>query len=161
MAARAAGAGVGDPINYGPAAPAAVLTAADLEVNVLEFRGRQFQFDRIADVGGTSFAVFSRTETESESKFRPRLVRLFVVVPLEWARLDPATDDLRISRDALGLPMAPDTPVVEVAAERPEFRDGGVDWRRVAAPGESQVYLPAELREQILAPGALAALGIG
>jgi hypothetical protein len=137
-----------------------MLTAADLEVNVLEFRGRAFQFDRIAANGTTEFAIFSRTETESESQFRPRLVHLRLVVPLGWIHLDPATDDLRISKDGRGLPMVPAEPVVEVGAEPPEFREQGVEWRRAAGPGGALVYAPAEFAPRLLTADGYASLGI-
>lgn len=137
-----------------------MLTAADLEVNVLDFRQRSYQFDRLASLGGTTFAVFSRTETESESQFRPRLVRLHLVVPLGWIVRDEAADSLRVSKDGLALPMAPAEPVVEVGAERPEFRELGVDWRRAAGPSASLVYVPKEFAGTLLAPSGLAALGI-
>ncbi|HTP55291.1 MAG TPA: hypothetical protein VML53_01315 [Thermoplasmata archaeon] len=138
-----------------------MLTAADLEVNVLDFRQRSFQFERLASLGGAEFAVFARTETESESKFRPRLVHLKLAVPLAWIRLDEASDALRISKDGLGLPMAPVESVVEVGAERPEFREQGVDWRRVDGPNGALVYAPAEFAATLLTAAGFAALGIG
>lgn len=137
-----------------------VLTPADLEVNVLDFRQRSFQFERLATFEGTEFAVFSRTETESESKFRPRLVHLRLAVPLAWILLDEGTDSLRISRDGLGLPMAPAEAVVEVGAERPEFREQGVEWRRAKGPSGSLVYAPAEFAGRLLTPEGFAGLGL-
>lgn len=138
-----------------------MLSASDLEVNVLEFRGRTFQFDRFASLGGTEFAVFSRTETESESKFRPRLVHLKLAVPRPWVRLDEGTGDLRIYRDGPGLAMVPDEPVVEVGAERTEFREHGVDWRRADGPAGALVYAPTEFAAAVFTAAGFAALGIG
>ena len=43
----------------------------DLEMNVLEFHRKSFSFDRVVDWDGTDLALFHRTETESESQFRP------------------------------------------------------------------------------------------
>ncbi|MGP8077522.1 MAG: hypothetical protein ACLQD8_01510 [Thermoplasmata archaeon] len=137
-----------------------MLTASDLEVNVLDFRQRSFQFERLAAVGGTEFAVFSRTETESESQFRPRLVHLRLAAPLAWVRLDEGTDSLRISRDGLDLAMVPAEPVVEVGAERPEFREQGVEWKRSDGPSGFLVYAPAEFAGLLLTPKGFAALGI-
>jgi hypothetical protein len=137
-----------------------VLTATDLEVNVLDFRQRSFQFERLASVDGTEFAVFSRTETESESKFRPRLVHLKLAVPLAWILLDETTDALRISRDGRGLPMVPADAVVEVGAERPEFREQGVEWRRAAGPSGSLVYAPEEFAGRLLTPEGFGRLGL-
>ena len=74
-----------------------MLTAADLEVNVLDFRHRSFQFERLVELAGGPYAVFYRTETESERQLRPKLVRLTVVVPLAWVVLDEATDALRVA----------------------------------------------------------------
>ena len=119
-----------------------MLTAADLEINVLEFRQRAFQFERLADFQGTDFAVFSRTETESESQFRPRLVHLKLVVPQAWLLYDETNDQLAVARDGTTVPVRLTEPVVEVGAERPEFREQGVDWRRVPGPGGSLIYAP-------------------
>ncbi|HTW55544.1 MAG TPA: hypothetical protein VMG36_03750 [Thermoplasmata archaeon] len=137
-----------------------MLTASDLEVNVLEFRQRSFQFDRLAAVDGTELAVFSRTETESESQFRPRLLHLRLVVPLAWIVQDEGADLLRVAKDGRALPMAPDAPVTEVRAERPEFKEDGVAWRRVERTKEALVYLPVEWAERALAPAAARALGL-
>jgi len=137
-----------------------VLTAADLEVNLLEFRQRSFQFDRLARVGATDLAVFSRTETESESKFRPGLVHLHVVVPLAWIRLDEASDSLRIASGEGGLPMVPTEAVVEVGAEPPEFREQGVEWQRAPGPQGSLVYAPADRAGELLTRAGFAALGL-
>jgi len=137
-----------------------VLTASDLEVNVLEFRQRSYQFDRLATVEGTELAVFARTETESESQFRPRLLHLRLVVPLAWIVQDEQADLLRVAKDGRALPMAPNAPVVEVRAERPEFKEDGVAWRRVERTSEALVYLPAEWADRALAPPAAQALGL-
>jgi hypothetical protein len=138
-----------------------MLSVADLEVNVLEFRQRSFSFERLADLGGEPFAVFGRTETESESQFRPRLVHLKVVVPLGWMVLDAPNDMLSIARDGSTLPVRLTEPVVEVGAERTEFSEQGIEWRRGAGPAGSFVYVPDELTSKLLTPGAFAALGLG
>ncbi|HTT16768.1 MAG TPA: hypothetical protein VMH49_05380 [Thermoplasmata archaeon] len=138
-----------------------MLTASDLEVNVLEFRQRTFQFDRLAEVDGSPVAVFSRTETESESQFRPRLVHLRLAVPLGWIVRDEAADALRIGRDGAGPPIVIAEAVTEVGAERTEFREQGVDWKRAPGPGGVLVYAPRELADRWLTPSGFAALGLG
>ena len=138
-----------------------MLTEADLEINVLEFRQRSFQFERLAEVDGRSVAVFSRTETESESQFRPRLVHLRLVVPQAWIVLDEPNDVLMMARDGTTVPVRLTETVLEVGAEPSEFKEQGIAWTRVTGPGGALVYAPTELREALLAPSALAALGVG
>jgi hypothetical protein len=138
-----------------------VLTAADLEINVLEFRQRSFQFERLADFDGTDYAVFSRTETESESQFRPRLVHLKLVVPQGWVVYDEPNDLLAVAKDGTTVPVRLAEPVVEVRAERPEFQEQGITWRRVDGPEGTLVYAPAELAGVVLTSEGFSALGIG
>jgi hypothetical protein len=138
-----------------------VLTDADLEVNVLEFRQRSFQFERRADVGGTDYALFSRTETESESRFRPRLVRLAVVVPAAWVVYDASNEVLALAKDGATVPPHRTEAVVEVGAERTEFEEQSIAWRRSTAGSGTFVYAPAELSGVIHREPAYAALGLG
>ncbi|HYB63194.1 MAG TPA: hypothetical protein VEE86_02075 [Thermoplasmata archaeon] len=137
-----------------------MLTAADLEVNVLDFRHRSFQFDRRVDLGGTAYAVFSRTETESERQLRPKLVRLSVVVPLAWVVLDPASDSLRVARDGT-VGRSTDAAAVEVAAEPPEFEEDGIRWKRAPAGTAGYVYAPLGEASIVLGRDGLTALGLG
>jgi hypothetical protein len=137
-----------------------VLTPGDLEVNVLEFRQRSFQFERSGTVAGREVALFSRTETETESQFRPKLVHLRVLVPLEWVLYDEPNDLLLIARDGTTPPVRLTEPVVEVGAERTEFQEQGIPWRRVGGPSGSYLYAPVELAESLLTPSAYSALGI-
>ena len=137
-----------------------MLTEADLEINVLEFRQRSFQFERLANVAGQPVALFSRTETESESQFRPRLVHLRLVVPLSWIVLDEPNDVLRLARDGSTVPVRLTEVVVEVGAEPAEFKEQGIAWTRVPGPSGALVYAPSELRDLLLAPEAFAALGM-
>ncbi|HTS33338.1 MAG TPA: hypothetical protein VMI55_05310 [Thermoplasmata archaeon] len=136
-----------------------MLTAADLEVNVLEFRQRSFQFDRIAEWDGEQYAVFSRTETESESQFRPRLVHLHLVLPLGWVVLDEANDELRIAPGGGAPPPRLIESVVEVGAEPPQFREAGVEWTRIAPAHDARLYAPSDRAKRLLSPEARAALG--
>ncbi len=137
-----------------------MLTAADLEINVLEFRQRSFQFERLADFEGTDYAVFSRTETESESQFRPKLVHLKLVAPQRWVVYDEPNDLLALAKDGATVPVRLTEPVVEVRAERTEFREQGIDWRRAEGPGGNLVYVPAELAATVLTDAGYAALGL-
>ena len=133
-----------------------VLDQSDLEVNVLEFRQRSFQFDRLAELGGTEYAVFSRTETESESQFRPRLVHLRVVVPRGWVVYDEPNDLLLLSKDGRSVPLRLTESVTEIGADPTEFQEQGIDWRRSPGPGGVLVYGPEELEPELLTPAALA-----
>lgn len=137
-----------------------MLPASDLEINVLEFRQRSFQFDRLATVEGEEYAVFSRTETESESQFRPRLVHLHLVVPLAWVLLDEANDSLRIARDGVTAPPHLIETVLEVGAEPPQFVEQGIEWSRTAEPGGAHFYAPAERAARLFSPEGHAALGV-
>jgi hypothetical protein len=137
-----------------------VLTAGDLEVNVLEFRQRSFQFQRIATVADQEIAVFSRTETESESQFRPKLIHLHLLVPVAWVLLDEPNDVLLLARDGATVPVRLTEQVVEVGADRPEFDEQGIAWKRAAGPSGAFVYAPAELAGALLTPAAYAALGL-
>jgi hypothetical protein len=137
-----------------------VLAPGDLEVNVLEFRQRSFQFQRVATVAGRAIALFSRTETETESQFRPKLIHLHLLVPQEWVVLDEPNDVLLIARDGTTPPVRLTEPVLEVGAERAEFQEQGIPWKRVGGPSGSFVYAPAELSEVLLAPASYEALEI-
>lgn len=137
-----------------------MLSVADLEINILEFRQRAFQFERVADFDGTDYAVFSRTETESESQFRPKLVHLKLVVPHTWLVYDEPNDLLAISRDGTTVPPRLSEPVVEVRAERTDFSEQGTEWRRARAPSGALVYAPADRASAICSTEGYAALGI-
>jgi len=131
-----------------------VLDVSDLEINVLEFRQRSFQFDRLLEAAGRELAVFSRTETESESQFRPRLLHLRLVVPREWVVYDEPNDVLALARDGHTVPVRLTEAVAELRADLPEFKEQGIDWRRAEGAG-LLVYAPAELATELLAPEGL------
>jgi hypothetical protein len=137
-----------------------VLDLADLEVNVLEFRQRSFSFERLATVGDEEYVVFSRTETESESQFRPRLVHLLLAVPRSWVVLDEPNDCLRVARDGATAPPRLIETVIEVGAEPAQFKEQGIEWTRtILAPGR-MLYAPGERTDRLLAPEGRAGLGI-
>jgi len=104
--------------------------------------------------------VFSRTETESESQFRPRLVHLKLVVPQAWVVYDEPNDLLALSKDGVTAPVRLTEPVLEVGAERTEFKEQGIDWRRGNGPSGTFVYLPDALAAELLTEAGFAALGI-
>lgn len=133
-----------------------MLDLSDLEINVLEFRQRSFQFERMIEFGARECAVFSRTETESESQFRPRLVHLRLVVPRDWVVYDEPNDVLSLAKDGATVPVRLAEPVVEVRAERTEFKEQGIDWRRADGPPGFLVYAPVEIADEVLAPASLA-----
>jgi hypothetical protein len=123
-----------------------VVDDADLESNVLEFVLKSFQFDRTETVAGTEYAVFHRTETESESQFRPKLVKLVLAVPKEWVVHDLASDLLLIASDGVHPGHRGSGSAVEAAAEKSEFSEQGVDWIRLARSAGGWVYLPKSER---------------
>jgi hypothetical protein len=137
-----------------------VLDVADLEVNVLEFRQRSFSFARLATVGTEEYAVFTRTETESESQFRPRLVHLNLAVPVAWVVLDAPNDCLRISRDGTTAPPRLIETVLEVGAEPPQFKEQGIEWTRTALGTGLILYSPGDRSESLLTEPGRAALGV-
>lgn len=121
-----------------------MLEVSELEVNLLEFRQKSFQFDRIADVAGEEFAVFGRTETETESRLRPKLVHLRLAVPRSWVAFDAELDLLRIAREGTPLPARIPGMAIESAAEPTEFREQGFDWVRVELDPGLFAYFPKE-----------------
>jgi hypothetical protein len=135
-----------------------VIGAATLEMAVLEFRHKSFSFDRLATVGATEYAVFARRETETESKLRPKVIRLFVAVPREHLLYDSETDSLWITPDG-ALPGPRDAGTAqEAAAEAPEFQEQGMAWKRLAVPSGT-AYVPTDQATALAAEPAQAALG--
>ena len=135
-----------------------MLDESDLEINVLEFRQRSFQFERLAEHEGREYVVFARTETESESQFRPRLLHLRLIVPRSWVVHDEPNDVLLMARDGATIPLRVVESVTEVGADPSEFTEQGIDWRRVPGPSGLWVYAPEELAKELLAPATLARL---
>ncbi len=137
-----------------------MLDEATLSVNVLQFAGKSFDFDRVVEVGGTAFAVFGRTETETEAKLRPELVRMRVVVPLEWVVYDEASDTLGLVRGGGAAAPRQRRAAGTTMLEPEEFRDQGIDWRRTSLPDLHRLYVPREFAERLLSPEGRAALGL-
>jgi hypothetical protein len=145
---------------YPPPLARPVLSAGDLEVNVLEFRQRSFQFQRIVTFDGREVALFSRTETETESQFRPKLIHLYLVVPVEWVVFDEPNDVLLLAQDGTTLPVRLSEQVVEVGAERAEFDEQGIPFRRVGGPSGAFVYAPGEFAHRWLTQNGFTAFGL-
>ena len=121
-----------------------MIEESELAVNLLEFRQKSFQFDRIITVGAHDYALFLRTETESESQLRPKLVHLTVAVPHEWIAYDAELDLLRLARDGLHLAARIPGMAVESAAEPSEFTEQGISWKRLEGPARVYRYLPTD-----------------
>ena len=132
--------------------------AAELEGHLLEFRLKTFGFERSVTVGGIEYAVFARTETESESQFRPKLVRLRVALPSEWVIYDMMGDALRVSPGGALPGPRPEGSALEEAAEKSEFVEQGVEWRKRVVEKGSIVYVPGRDAERLLSPAGIAAL---
>jgi hypothetical protein len=133
---------------------------AELENRLLEFLEKTFSFDRSVEVAGRRFAVFSRTETESESQFRPRLVRLRVVVPHDLLLYDLASDALFIAPDGETPGPHASSEAREAAADAPEFLEQGVAWRRVAVEKGVLLYVPVADEPALLGEAGRMALGL-
>lgn len=130
----------------------------DLETNVLDFLHKSFMWLRSAEVAGEEIAVFQRTETESESRFRPKVLRLFVVVPTAWIVFDLAAEQLLLAQDGHTPLPRPAGSAQEAGAEGSEFVEQGIRFlRRPAADG--WVYLPAD-RAALDAADRRSALGL-
>ncbi|MGC2290256.1 MAG: hypothetical protein WA688_10450 [Thermoplasmata archaeon] len=131
-----------------------------LSLNVLQFAGKSFDYDSTVSVGGTEYAIFGRTETETEAKLRPELVRMRVVVPREWVQYEEASDTLLLQS-----PGATPGPSRRRAAgatmlEPEEFRDQGIDWHRLAFAGKHSLYLPKGEEARLLSTEGRTALGL-
>ena len=132
----------------------------ELETNVLEFLRKSFMFARSHELAGREVAIFQRTETETESKFRPKILRLFLVIPTDWVLYDLAGEMLVLGRDGRTPgPRAAGT-AVEAGAEGAEFDEQGIRFHRRPV-GSGWLYAPAELDVALEAPGTLGELGIG
>ena len=133
---------------------------ADLETHLLQFLLKSFGHERNERVGDLDLVIFHRTETESESQFRPRLVKLRIVLPREWVLYDLAADALLIGRDGATPRTRGTGSAVEESAGKTEFREQGIEWKKVTVSRGSIVYVPKELADTKLAPAALTALGL-
>lgn len=138
-----------------------MLEEATLATNLLAFRSKSFGFERLVEVEGERYALFRRTETESESKLRPKLLEMWVVAPADWIAYDEANDELWFSHAGAAPPALVGEPALEAAAESERFDEQGLAWERRAAGRDRFLYLPAERAGRLASPAALRALGLG
>ena len=121
-----------------------MLEEGDLQINLLEFRQKSFQFDHLTVLDSEEYAVFVRTETETESQLRPKLVHLRVYAPREWVVYDPQMDLLRLAREGTPLPARVPGEAQESAAEPPQFKEQGFEWTRIVAGEHAFAYFPTD-----------------
>jgi hypothetical protein len=137
-----------------------VLEEGTLAVNLLTFRRKSFGYERTVALAGRTYALFRRSETESEAKLRPRVLTLWVAVPLAWVIYDEPGEALVLGTDGATPGPQPPGTALEAAADAARFDEQGIAWARRALAGGTIVYAPAAEAETLLAPAGLAALGI-
>lgn len=142
----------------GASARPAVLDEGTISVNLLAFRVKSFSYDRGLEVDGEPYSVFSRTETESEAKLRPRLVRLFVAVPTAWLIFDEPSDGLVLGTDGTHAGPRSTGIALESAADTERFTEQGIDWQRTGLGPDRVLYVPADRASVLLAPATRSAL---
>ncbi|MFZ0830399.1 MAG: hypothetical protein WCB18_08845 [Thermoplasmata archaeon] len=131
-----------------------------LSLNVLQFAGKSFDYDSTVMVGGIEYAVFGRTETETEAKLRPELVRMRVVVPREWVRYEEAADILMLLAPGGTAGPQRHRAAGTTMLEPEEFRDQGIDWHRLTLAGKHSLYLPKGEEPRLLSHEGRTALGV-
>jgi glutamine phosphoribosylpyrophosphate amidotransferase len=128
-----------------------VIDDASLEMNVLTFREKSFSYEKTVELGGVEYAVFYRTEVESESKFRPQVVHLKLVVPKDAILGDLASDMLVLAPDGRTAGPRSGAEAVEVAGEESAFREQGIEFVRTIGPGGLVLYLPKDAADGLAA----------
>ena len=131
-----------------------------LAMNVLQFAGKSFDYDSTVVVGDIEYAIFARTETESEAKLRPELVRMRVVVPREWVHYEEAADTLMLLAPGGTAGPARRRAAGATMLEPEEFRDQGIDWHRLALAGGHRLYLPKGEEARLLGHEGRRVLGV-
>ena len=131
-----------------------------LSLNVLQFAGKSFDYDSTVMIGGTEYAIFARTETETEAKLRPELVRMRVVVPRDWVHYEEASDTLLLAAPGGAAGPSRRRAAGATMLEPEEFRDQGIDWHRLTLTGRHTLYLPKGEEARLLAPEGRQALGV-
>ena len=140
-----------------------MLEEEDLSSNVLNFLNASFGFDRVVPLGGTEFVLFTRRETESEAKLRPKLIRRWVLVPKDWVVLDRSQDILRVARDGRRAGPSPGTlPDISSEAVRPgpRFTERGIEFTTTHFPGDLEIYIPSPYTGTALDAEGRNALGL-
>ncbi len=131
---------------------------ADLELNVLDFNRKSFSFERTIDWDGEPIALFTRRETESESRFRPKVIRLQVALPVAWIAYDLAADLLVPAKDGKPGASPPKGEALEAAAQPTRFEERGIAWRRHAEADGGFLYVPEPWADRLLSPDGLSRL---
>jgi hypothetical protein len=137
-----------------------VLDDQTLSLNVLQFAGKSFDYDSTISVDGTEYAIFGRTETETEAKLRPELVRMRVVVPREWVQYEEASDTLLLVSPGADTGPSRRRAAGATMLEPEEFRDQGIDWHRLTFAAKHSLYLPKGEETRLLSPQGRTALGV-
>lgn len=134
----------------------------DLDSTVLTFCGASFGFDRALKIGGQDLALFTRRETESEAKFRPRIVRRWLLVPRAWLFVDRNREVLVLGKDGKKPSLTGTISIQSSDGTRPlpEFEEQGIPFTTEKFPDNLELYVVANLRERILTAEGCDALGI-
>ncbi|MCI4323078.1 MAG: hypothetical protein L3K03_03500 [Thermoplasmata archaeon] len=131
------------------------MEAEVLTDTVMAFRGKSFDFLRSYSLAGTPFAVFGRTETESELKFRPPIVRLRVWVPVSWLSEGSEGGEILLTPPGQLITAKSTVEAVEVAAESDRFFESGVEFSRRRWPNGRITYVPEEFAPSLDRPEVL------
>lgn len=133
-----------------------MLDEATLAANLLTFRSKSFGFShRVAGTEG-GWLVFHRTETESETRLRPKLVQLYLVVPEGQIGFDEPSESLVLGE---GTPAA-GAGALEASADPEEFDEQGRHWKRKALSGDRILYVPAADAAELFGSDWLPRLGL-
>lgn len=135
-----------------------MLSDAEIESQVLSFLYKSYGYVRSVARPDGEVVLFRRTETESESRLRPKVVHLWLAVPRERLLEAPSGEELALGRDGIPGPRPPGS-AVESAAERNEVTEQGFDWRRFVVDG-GFLYVPRERADSWASAAGLAALGL-
>ncbi len=137
-----------------------MLDEATLSMNILQFAGKSFDFESTVTVAGVEYAVFARTETETEAKLRPNLVRMRVVVPRAWVTYEEASDTLVLTKEGVAGTPQRRRAAGATTLEPEEFRDQGIDWKRETVGENQRFYLPKEDAARLLSREGRLILGL-
>lgn len=135
----------------------------DLASTVLNFYGASFGYERTIPIAGVPFALFTRRETESEAKFRPKVVRRWVLVPQDWIFFDRNQEVLILGRD--GKRPARVSGLLSVQSSdgtRPpaEFEEQGIEFLTRKFPSDLELYLVRGYAARVLSEEGRGALGL-
>jgi hypothetical protein len=139
-----------------------VIEEEDLDSTVLTFYGASFGFERALRIGALDLALFTRRETESEAKFRPRIVRRWLLVPRAWLFLDKNREVLVLGKDGKR-PASTGTIGIqnsEGTRPPPRFEEQGIPFRTEPVSKDLELYVVSSMRDAILSEEGCASLGI-